>query len=480
MITKRTHAVLALTLATGPLLIASTAHAATTCGQPGEEAVYTTVHHDARDVVVGQQKVVDAPARPAVPATFVKEAYEVQPAVEAAPEVTSTELDWTPSETESPEGAGWSLTGNQLDHAAQTHERYTWERVSERTEYEWMLKVITQAGGTTVIPHDAEYRTETVPATWKDVVVPATWKDVLVPATYKDVVDVPAHTVRHDATYDESLFAYVNKQGRIRYEVDGWNVPDEHDSGWLLVTPIQHPVLSEGWDEQVAATYKTVVDVAEHTERVVDMAEHTETVVDVPEHTVQVLVRDAWEETITVLEQSHYEYVWTDSATQPPGDGWERSAAAPSVVSTTDTKVTEDDEPAPQGYELVDQETITDTPAYSEYEWTRTVVVTPATPAIPAVMGERDVMVSPAIPASAEVSHMEDLVVTTPARDRDKLVSAAVPAGPACAAATSQAASAVPATLAFTGSDTGMYLAGGLALVFAGSGLTLVARRRKD
>jgi hypothetical protein len=45
--------------------------------------------------------------------------------------------------------------------------------------------------------------------------------------------------------------------------------------------------------------------------------------------------------------------------------------------------------------------------------------------------------------------------------------------------ATTRAASAVP-TLAFTGFDPELYVAGGLVLLFAGSGLTVVARRRED
>jgi hypothetical protein len=62
----------------------------------------------------------------------------------------------------------------------------------------------------------------------------------------------------------------------------------------------------------------------------------------------------------------------------------------------------------------------------------------------------------------------------TPASNEKVLVKAAVPAGQACAA------SAVPATLAFTGFDPTLYAAGGMVLLFVGSGLTVVARRRRD
>jgi hypothetical protein len=509
MMSTRSQAVLALTLAAGPLLIANTAHAASaTCGQPAKAAVYETVHHDAEDVVVGQLKVVDEPAHPAVPAVFTKESYVVTPAVEAVPEVTSTESEWTLSNTAGPAGEGWALTGQTKSHDAVTQVRTQWTKVTQTTEYEWVLKVVDQAASTTVVHHDAVYRTDTVPATYQDVVVPATYQDVVVPATYKDVVDVPAHVVHHDAVYDTNLFAYVNKQGKTRYETVGWNVLDEHDQGWTLVSPAQHPIVTPAWDENVATTYKSVVDVPEHTITVVDVAEHTESVVDVPEYTVEVLVTEAWDETVEQPEVSHEEQQWTDSATQAPGYGWERSNAYPRVSTDSDTMYTDGYEQAPEGYDLVDQAVTTITPAYTEYEWARTVVTTPGQAAIPAVMGERDVLVTPEVPATEEVSHLEDLVVTIPAGDETHLVSAAVPAGPACAtdpadqtetggtdpadqaeagstdpaspAESAKAASAVPAMLAFTGADTGNYLAGGLVLVFLGAGVIVATRRRQD
>jgi len=519
MMSTRKTAVLALTLATGPLLIANTAHAAPSCGTPAVAAVYTTVHHDAVTTVVGQQKIVDQPAQPAVPAVWATESYVITPAVPAVPEVTTTETKWTVGNSTGPEGDGWSPTGETRTHDAVTQTQYQWEKVTTTTAYEWVLKVVDTPASSTVVHHDAVYRTDTIPATYKDVLVPATYKDVVVPATYKTVVDVAEHTVHHDAVYDMTLFAYMNKQGTIRYEVFGWNTTDQHDKGWTLVTPYAHPVITPAWDELVAATYKTVVDVPEHTISVVDVPEHTESVVDVPEHTVQVLVTDAWDETVTTPEVSHYEQQWTSSATDAPADGWVRSSTAPRVTSQTDTVYTVGDEPAPEGYTLVGQETTELSPAWTEYEWTRTVVVTPAQPEVPAVMGERQVLVTPEIPATDEVFHMEDIVVTTPAYDTQELVTPAVPAGEPCpvqtgggetgggqssggtevisaggqeiagpggagavktdAPAKTTAASAVP-TLAFTGFDPELYVAGGLVLLFVGSGLTVVARRRES
>jgi LPXTG-motif cell wall-anchored protein len=189
---------------------------------------------------------------------------------------------------------------------------------------------------------------------------------------------------------------------------------------------------------------------------------------------------------------SHLERQWTDSATAAPGEGWERSSTLPRVTTTSDTIYTDGDEQAPEGYTLVDEVATTITPAYTEYEWARTVVVVPGQDAVPAVMGVREVLVTPEVPATEEVSHMEDLVVTIPATDEIRLVSAAVPAGAACPSApagtdaparpadSSRAASAVPSALAFTGADTQNYLAGGLVLVFLGAGLIVAARRRQD
>ena len=492
MMSTRKSAVLALTLATGPLLIASTAHAAPSCGTPAVEAVYTTVHHDAESVVTGQHKVVDQPAQPAVPAVWATESYVITPAVPAVPAVTAQETQWTVGNSTGPDGDGWATTGQTKDHAAVTQTRYQWEKVTTTTQYEWVVKVIDQPETTTIVHHDATYKDVVVPATYK--VVPATYKDVLVPATYKQVVDVPEHVVHHDAVYDLSLFQYTNKQGRTQFQPFGWNTADEHDNGWWIVTPYVHPVVTAAWDETVAATYKQVVDVPEHTVREVDVPEHTE--VDVPEHTIQVEDVPAWDEPVTTPEQSHYDKQWTSSGTEAPGDGWVRSATEPLVTTETDTVFTVDDETAPEGYSLVGQETTVLKPAYTEYEWARTVVVTPAQPEVPAVMGERQVLVSPEVPATDEVSHMEDTIVTTPAHDTQELVTPAVPAGEACPVIstggeeiagpsgsgdpkTTSSASAVP-TLAFTGFDPELYVAGGLVLLFVGSGLTVVARRREN
>ncbi|KRE54636.1 hypothetical protein [Phycicoccus sp. Soil748] len=457
MMSTRKSAVLALTLATGPLLIASTAHAAPSCGTPAVEAVYTTVHHDAESVVTGQHKVVDQPAQPAVPAVWATESYVITPAVPAVPAVTAQETQWTVGNSTGPDGDGWATTGQTKDHAAVTQTRYQWEKVTTTTQYEWVIKVIDQPETTTIVHHDAVYR------------------DVVVPATYKDVVDVPEHVVHHDAVYDTSLYQYVNKQGRTQFQPLGWNTADGHDQGWNIVMPYVHPVVTEAWDETVPATYKQEVDV--------------------PEHTVQELVTAAYDQTVTAPEKSHYDKQWTTSPTEAPADGWVRSATEPLVTTETDTVFTVDDETAPEGYSLVGQETTVLKPAYTEYEWARTVVVTPAQPEVPAVMGERQVLVSPEVPATDEVSHMEDTIVTTPAYDTQELVTPAVPAGEACPVIstggeeiagpggsgdpkTTSSASAVP-TLAFTGFDPELYVAGGLVLLFVGSGLTVVARRRE-
>ncbi|MGO4342100.1 hypothetical protein [Pedococcus sp. 2YAF34] len=404
MMSTRKSVVLALTLATGPLLIASTAHAAPSCGTPAVEAVFTTVHHDPESVVTGQHKVVDQPAQAAVPAVWTTESYVVTPAVPAVPEQTAQETKWTVGNSTGPDGDGWATTGRTRDHAAVTQTQYQWEKVTTTTQYEWVVKVIDQAETST--------------------------------------------TVHHDAVYDMDLYLYELKNGDTKWKPFGWNTADGHDQGWDIVVPYVHPVVTEAWDE-----------------------------------------------TVTTPEKSHYDKQWTTSPTEAPADGWVRSATEPLVTTETDTVFTVDDEAAPEGYSLVGQETTVLKPAYTEYEWARTVVVTPAQPEVPAVMGERQVLVSPEVPATDEVSHMEDTIVTTPAYDTQELVTPAVPAGEACpvistggeeiagpggsgAAKTTSSASAVP-TLAFTGFDPELYVAGGLVLLFVGSGLTVVARRRE-
>src|SRR6478672_1722094 len=124
MMSTRKTAVLALTLATGPLMIANTAPS---CGTPAVEAVYTTVHHDAENVVVGQQKVIDQPAQPAVPAVYATESYVITPAVPAVPAVTDTETQWTVGNSTGPDGDGWTPTGEVKEHAAVTQTQYQWE-----------------------------------------------------------------------------------------------------------------------------------------------------------------------------------------------------------------------------------------------------------------------------------------------------------------------------------------------------------------
>ena len=81
MTSAPTRTVLALALASAPLLIATTAHAAPACGAPAKHAVYRTVHRDAVTHLETKWStaVVDSPAVAAwdepdvlVPATYTK------------------------------------------------------------------------------------------------------------------------------------------------------------------------------------------------------------------------------------------------------------------------------------------------------------------------------------------------------------------------------------------------------------------------
>jgi hypothetical protein len=108
-----------------------------TPASPAIPEVSHTVHHEA---VTHQEKVIDTPASPAIPevnhvvrheavthTVTVVDAPEV-PAVEAVEELSHVETGWTRDPEVSPEGYGWSLTGQNFFHEATTHLRHEWTR----------------------------------------------------------------------------------------------------------------------------------------------------------------------------------------------------------------------------------------------------------------------------------------------------------------------------------------------------------------
>jgi len=94
-------------------------------------------HHEAE---THTEKVVDSPAVPGVPAVTHVVHHEAVtstvtvvdvpavPAVEAVEELSHVETGWTRDPSVSPEGDGWSLTGEQVHHEATSHVRHEWVR----------------------------------------------------------------------------------------------------------------------------------------------------------------------------------------------------------------------------------------------------------------------------------------------------------------------------------------------------------------
>ncbi|HYN67751.1 MAG TPA: hypothetical protein VES93_12750 [Ornithinibacter sp.] len=95
------------------------------------------IHHKA---VTHQEKVITTPASPAKPevshivhhpavthTVTVVDVPEV-PAVEAVEELSHVETGWTRDMYTAPEGEGWYLSGETIEHEAVTHVRYEWTR----------------------------------------------------------------------------------------------------------------------------------------------------------------------------------------------------------------------------------------------------------------------------------------------------------------------------------------------------------------
>jgi hypothetical protein len=392
MMSSRAQAVLALTLATGPLLIASTAHAATPCGQPAQAAVHQSVHHDAVTHLEWRWAltVVDVAAAGASdePATVVPSTWKTVEVVDRA-----------------------ALDETVVDSAA--HD----ETVVDSAAYDETV-VDSAAHDETVVDHAAYDETVVDHAAYDETIVDHAAYDVT-------VVDQPAK----DAVY-QTLARWVHKTtGAVRWEPVDWN-GNSVTTSWLVtsdtmvgdlvsaavaaVTHVEHHDAVTHVVHHPAVTHVVHHDAVTHVvhhdavTHVVhhDAVTHDETVVDVPGHTVAGAHHDA------VAEVSHLEYTWSVDS---PGTGWTQTAQSRLVV---------------------------DQPAYESQQ-----------------------LVSAAVPATAACAAIPS---GTAAQDE--------PAGPAASPAS---ASDVPATLAFTGADTGTYVAGGLVLVFLGAGLIAAGRRQE-
>ena len=107
---------------------------------PASPAVPAVTHVEHHDAVTHQEKVIDTPASPAVPAVTHLEHHDAVthqetvidvpgiPAVEAVEELSHPETAWTHDAAIAPEGDGWVLSGEERVHDAQTHVRYEFTR----------------------------------------------------------------------------------------------------------------------------------------------------------------------------------------------------------------------------------------------------------------------------------------------------------------------------------------------------------------
>jgi LPXTG-motif cell wall-anchored protein len=264
------------------------------------------------------------------------------------------------------------------------------------------------------------YRTETV------VITPAYDETVVITEAWDETVVV---TPAQPAVY-ETLYAWVHKStGATRWEPADWNGASTSES-WLITTETRQGDLIT---PAVPAVTETI-----HHEAVTETIHHeavTETTqVLVPGYTIPGTHHGA------VAEVSHVEEQW---AVASPGSEWADSG---------DSRV------------VVDAEA-----------WEESVLVTPAQPAGPACPdddgstgGGGEEVVDPATGGGGEE-------VVDPATDDTDTVRPVVRTR-----TNGQQASALPARLAHTGSDTALYAVVGVFLLAGGVALTVKGRRMQD
>lgn len=426
---RRTAACLTLVGAGFAFAGGSTAWATTTtvtpatCGTPAHPALYQTVHHDAVPALTHEATVIDQAYVPGVPA------------IDEVSHVESTTVDGDGT----PEGEGWTATGTT----------WTIEDSAAWTEYKWRRKVIDQAAvpGSPAVPAVTHEETVVVTPSWHEKVIdsPAV-PEVAEVTEMVTVVDQPAWD---ETVVDKRGYAYVQKTtDKVTFRWSpSWNGEDSNgnDYGWSRApghdktTVIHHP--AETHQERVVVTpYSPAAPEVSHLVHH-EAVTRTETVVDIA----------AIAAVPAIEEVSHRETGWTrDQGTAPEGHGWALTGKQVDHPATTHTR----------------------------YEWTRTVVDTPAVAAIPEV---------------PEASHTETVVdaEAVPARTERVLASEALPAGQPCAALPTAVSGMVPPattptavtptavaaeTLAQTGLDLALPLGAGLAMVFVGGALVAVRR----
>lgn len=353
-------------------------------------------------------RTVEHEAVPAVTheVTVIDQAYV--PGVPAVEEVSHVELTTVDGEG-TPEGEGWTASGTT----------WTIEDSAAWTEYQWQRKVIDLPAvpGIPAVPPVTHEETVVVTPAWDEKVVdseewteytPGSWWNW---APNKDQGPFDGPPSFPDDERGTWHGPHENG-GPVPDEPGTYNVSNDNsgNASWFHrgpTTEVVHPEESHWVHHEAVTESVTVVDV-----------EGTPALPGVE-------------------EVSHLETIWTRSQdTAPDGDGWSLTGEQRVHPATTHTR----------------------------YEWTRTVV---------------DVPYSPAVPESPEVSHVEVVVdvEAVPALTEQVLVAKAVPAGPPCAApAAAVNPTDAPASLAQTGLDLTLPLGAGLAMVFAGGVLVAVRR----
>lgn len=579
MSVKSRSALLALTLTAGPVLIATSAHAAeSTCGQPAQPAVFRTVTVPAVEATYGTdlewtRTVLDQAAYTDYGwarelAEYAYTSYQWtrhvidQPFVPAVPgtdAVTHTEYRW-PVLTRQDQYRWPVLTRQFVQGTPAVDEVGHWEYQYERQVVDQPAQVIQHPAVTHIVHHDAVTHEVTVPGSYysyqpkgNDAKDPSTisstptsdpdrWK-INTTAVYDDsplntylhngggngswfwwtgvtttvvdekaydevVVDQAAWTETIPATYTTEYEWSATSPGGDWTLVPGQSkyvvtqqaapaVPDSYtawqpagytDWGSSTTPPDATATTMYGpredgytsWQQtgytawQLSSTPPAADDLTSYGTRESQVVEDAPAVPGTP----------------AVPEVGHDEVDWSSSQTVSPWAGSSNVGsttgqtllvsqdsyvplAAPFQATgqtATDLGWTRDQAtpPAGDGWELTGQTVSHDAVTHPETAWLASGQ-TPAGDGWTATGATRQgELVDPGTPASSE----------------KVLDKAAVPAGPACAAdpaaKTSRSASAVPATLAFTGFDPTLYAAGGMVLLFVGSGLTVVARRRRD
>lgn len=184
---------------------------------------------------------------------------------------------------------------------------------------------------TTVVHHDAVYTTVTVPA------------------TYTTVVDVPEHTVHHDAVYGPDVWVVTQPATPGTPAVPAVYTTETQ---WSQTSPGPDWSRTDAAPQPLASTYEYTWAVDQPAAGWVKTG-------------AQRTVEDsaAWDEVVQVAELSHWVEVWSEG--RPAGDlAWELRGQSRPLPSTVEQQSIDGDTlPSGDGWELSGQEKVVDVAA---------------------------------------------------------------------------------------------------------------------